>query len=86
MEAQHPPIPTTPTTPSTHLPLPPPRLQGWLLERYVEALRSVRRRLLRQAGGAGGLWYIGEESAGGGHSPKMDHLVCFLPGGWDALL
>ena len=71
-----------------------------MLERFVQAMRSVRGRLLRRtqppiaAAAAGsttpptptnksrkkGLLYVAEEHGNGVVSPKMDHLVCFLPG------
>eukprot|EP00887_Chlorella_sp_A99_P008081 scaffold12.g8081.t1 len=56
------------------------KTEAWLLARYVQAMRAVRARLVRRAGGAGRLWYVGEEVGSGSASPKMDHLVCFLPG------
>ena len=40
-------------------------------------MRGVRARLLARS--AGGLLYVAE-LVGGALSPKMDHLVCFLPG------
>lgn len=54
-------------------------------------MRAVRGRLLRRTAPAaeGGLLYVAEQQvqpqhkgAGFKHSPKMDHLVCFLPGEW----
>ncbi|KAL4423330.1 hypothetical protein ABPG77_006125 [Micractinium sp. CCAP 211/92] len=56
--------------------------EGWLRERYVQAMRSVRSRLLRRTAPAGrpGLWYAAEQLPSGQLSGKMDHLVCFLPG------
>ncbi|KAL4430639.1 hypothetical protein ABPG75_005895 [Micractinium tetrahymenae] len=56
--------------------------EGWLRERYVQAMRSVRSRLLKRTAPAGrpGLWYVAEQLPSGQLSSKMDHLVCFLPG------
>lgn len=48
-----------------------------MLQRYTQAIQTVRRKLLRRS--TGGLLYIAEEM-GNVVSPKMDHLVCFLPG------
>jgi Glycosyl hydrolase family 47 len=49
-----------------------------MLNNYKQAIRAVRKRLLRRTT-SGGLLYIAEET-GNVMSPKMDHLVCFLPG------
>ncbi|XP_034752387.1 endoplasmic reticulum mannosyl-oligosaccharide 1,2-alpha-mannosidase isoform X2 [Etheostoma cragini] len=49
-----------------------------LLEDYLQAVEGVKKHLVRQTG-PGRLTFVGELS----HSrfnPKMDHLVCFLPG------
>lgn len=47
---------------------------------YKEAMQGVRKKLLaRTAPGKAGLLYVGE-LAGSTLQPKMDHLVCFLPG------
>ncbi|XP_075993874.1 endoplasmic reticulum mannosyl-oligosaccharide 1,2-alpha-mannosidase [Genypterus blacodes] len=49
-----------------------------LLEDYVQAVEGVKKHLLRQTGPSK-LTFVGELN----HSrfiPKMDHLVCFLPG------
>uniref|UniRef100_A0AAQ4P3F0 alpha-1,2-Mannosidase n=1 Tax=Gasterosteus aculeatus aculeatus TaxID=481459 RepID=A0AAQ4P3F0_GASAC len=49
-----------------------------LLEDYLQAVDGVRKHLVRQTGPSK-LTFVGELS----HSrfnPKMDHLVCFLPG------
>jgi len=48
-----------------------------MLQRYIQAIQTVRKKLLRRS--TGGLLYIAEET-GNMLSPKMDHLVCFLPG------
>lgn len=56
--------------------------EDWLRNRYIQAMQSVRSRLLKRTAAAGrpGLWYLAEQAKGGGLSGKMDHLVCFLPG------
>ncbi|XP_059214119.1 endoplasmic reticulum mannosyl-oligosaccharide 1,2-alpha-mannosidase [Centropristis striata] len=49
-----------------------------LLEDYLQAMEGVKKHLVRQTG-SNKLTFVGELS----HSrfnPKMDHLVCFLPG------
>ncbi|KAJ4925954.1 hypothetical protein JOQ06_008139, partial [Pogonophryne albipinna] len=49
-----------------------------LLEDYLQAVEGVKKHLVRQTG-SGRLTFVGELS----HTrfnPKMDHLVCFLPG------
>ncbi|XP_043952233.1 endoplasmic reticulum mannosyl-oligosaccharide 1,2-alpha-mannosidase [Gambusia affinis] len=59
-------------------PRPTKSMQTQLLEDYLQAVEGVKKHLLRQTG-PGRLTFIGELS----HSrfnPKMDHLVCFLPG------
>ncbi|XP_069017550.1 endoplasmic reticulum mannosyl-oligosaccharide 1,2-alpha-mannosidase [Embiotoca jacksoni] len=49
-----------------------------LLEDYLQAIEGVRKHLVRQTG-PGRLTFIGELSHNR-FNPKMDHLVCFLPG------
>ncbi|XP_030197645.1 endoplasmic reticulum mannosyl-oligosaccharide 1,2-alpha-mannosidase isoform X1 [Gadus morhua] len=49
-----------------------------LLEDYLHALEGVRSHLLRQSGPSQ-LTFVGELSHNR-FNPKMDHLVCFLPG------
>ncbi|KAJ8339446.1 hypothetical protein SKAU_G00362320 [Synaphobranchus kaupii] len=49
-----------------------------LLEDYVQAIEGVKKNLLRQTSPLK-LTFVGELSHGR-FSPKMDHLVCFLPG------
>ncbi|XP_036385497.1 endoplasmic reticulum mannosyl-oligosaccharide 1,2-alpha-mannosidase [Megalops cyprinoides] len=49
-----------------------------LLEDYVQAIEGVKKNLLRQTVPMK-LTFVGELS-NGRFSPKMDHLVCFLPG------
>ena len=43
-------------------------------------MQGVRRKLIKKSTGALQLTYVGEILSGGGWDPKMDHLVCFLPG------
>ena len=50
------------------------------LKAYEEAMQGVRRKLIKKSTGALQLTYVGEIMSGGGWDPKMDHLVCFLPG------
>lgn len=54
---------------------------SYLYEMYKEAMNGVRH-LLVQKSIPNGLVFVGELPFGsnGGFSPKMDHLVCFLPG------
>uniref|UniRef100_A0A3P9QAR1 alpha-1,2-Mannosidase n=1 Tax=Poecilia reticulata TaxID=8081 RepID=A0A3P9QAR1_POERE len=49
-----------------------------LLEDYLQAVEGVKKHLVRQTG-PGRLTFIGELSQNR-FNPKMDHLVCFLPG------
>ena len=59
------------------------RTEDWLRERYVQAMQSVRERLLRRTApeGGPGLRYVKEEDTRGRDpNSKMDHLICFLPG------
>ncbi|XP_073000348.1 mannosyl-oligosaccharide 1,2-alpha-mannosidase MNS3 [Typha latifolia] len=53
----------------------------YLHEMYTEAMRGVRHLLVRKSIPKG-LVFVGELPYGskGAFSPKMDHLVCFLPG------
>ncbi|EIE20577.1 hypothetical protein COCSUDRAFT_48568 [Coccomyxa subellipsoidea C-169] len=53
--------------------------QPFFLEGYKEAMQGVRRKLLARTAPQGGLLYVGELH-GDVLEPKMDHLVCFLPG------
>ncbi|KAM3284660.1 mannosyl-oligosaccharide 1,2-alpha-mannosidase MNS3 isoform X1 [Capsicum chacoense] len=54
---------------------------SYLYDMYVEAIKGVRHLLVRKSS-PNGLVFVGELPYGkeGGFSPKMDHLVCFLPG------
>ncbi|XP_051267986.1 endoplasmic reticulum mannosyl-oligosaccharide 1,2-alpha-mannosidase isoform X3 [Dicentrarchus labrax] len=49
-----------------------------LLEDYLQAVEGVKKHLVRQTG-ASRLTFVGELSHNR-FNPKMDHLVCFLPG------
>ncbi|KAI1900538.1 hypothetical protein AGOR_G00050960 [Albula goreensis] len=49
-----------------------------LLEDYLKSMEGVKKNLLRKSSPKG-LTFVGELSHGH-FSPKMDHLVCFLPG------
>ncbi|XP_070845879.1 endoplasmic reticulum mannosyl-oligosaccharide 1,2-alpha-mannosidase [Chaetodon trifascialis] len=49
-----------------------------LLEDYLQAVEGVRKHLVRQTGPSR-LTFVGELSHNR-FNPKMDHLVCFLPG------
>ncbi|KAK7143301.1 hypothetical protein R3I93_014455 [Phoxinus phoxinus] len=49
-----------------------------LLEDYLQAVEGVKKNLLRQTSPSK-LTFVGELS-NGRLNPKMDHLVCFLPG------
>lgn len=53
----------------------------YLHDMYEEAMKGVRHLLVRKSI-PNGLVFVGELPYGfhGGFSPKMDHLVCFLPG------
>ncbi|ESW19892.1 hypothetical protein PHAVU_006G164400 [Phaseolus vulgaris] len=54
---------------------------SFLYEMYKEAMNGVRHRLVQKSI-PNGLVFVGELPYGlnGDFSPKMDHLVCFLPG------
>ncbi|KAM8886145.1 mannosidase, alpha, class 1B, member 1b isoform 2-T2 [Spinachia spinachia] len=49
-----------------------------LLEDYLQAIDGVKKNLLQKSS-PNGLTFVGEITHGQ-FSPKMDHLVCFLPG------
>lgn len=53
----------------------------YLYNMYEEAMKGVRHLLVRKSI-PNGLTFVGELPSGsnGAFSPKMDHLVCFLPG------
>ncbi|XP_065197853.1 endoplasmic reticulum mannosyl-oligosaccharide 1,2-alpha-mannosidase-like [Sycon ciliatum] len=46
---------------------------------YVDSMMGVEKRLLRNSSPSN-LLFVGEEKPGNSFYPKMDHLVCFLPG------
>ncbi|XP_068617023.1 mannosidase, alpha, class 1B, member 1b [Brachionichthys hirsutus] len=52
--------------------------ENQLLEDYLQAVEGMKRHLLQKSSPSG-LTFVGELSHGE-FSPKMDHLVCFLPG------
>ncbi|CAN1249107.1 Mannosyl-oligosaccharide 1,2-alpha-mannosidase MNS3 [Linum perenne] len=54
---------------------------AYLHDMYTEAMKGVRHRLVKKSI-PNGLVFVGELPYGpnGAFSPKMDHLVCFLPG------
>lgn len=54
---------------------------SYLHDMYVEAMKGVKHLLVRKSV-PNGLLFVGELPYGqeGRFSPKMDHLVCFLPG------
>ncbi|XP_054466748.1 mannosidase, alpha, class 1B, member 1b isoform X2 [Anoplopoma fimbria] len=54
------------------------KTEDQLLEDYVQAIEGVKKNLLQKSS-PNGLTFVGEISHGQ-FSPKMDHLVCFLPG------
>ncbi|TSV94897.1 Endoplasmic reticulum mannosyl-oligosaccharide 1,2-alpha-mannosidase [Bagarius yarrelli] len=54
------------------------RTEKELLEDYMQAVEGIKKNLLRKSSPLG-LTFVGELTHGR-FSPKMDHLVCFLPG------
>uniref|UniRef100_A0AAV2IWH5 alpha-1,2-Mannosidase n=1 Tax=Knipowitschia caucasica TaxID=637954 RepID=A0AAV2IWH5_KNICA len=54
------------------------KVEDDLLEDYLQAVDGVRKHLVRQTGRSR-LTFVGELSHNR-FNPKMDHLVCFLPG------
>ncbi|XP_031734149.1 mannosidase, alpha, class 1B, member 1b isoform X2 [Anarrhichthys ocellatus] len=54
------------------------KTENQLLEDYLQAIEGVKKNLLQKSS-PNGLTFVGEISHGQ-FSPKMDHLVCFLPG------
>ncbi|XP_077594080.1 endoplasmic reticulum mannosyl-oligosaccharide 1,2-alpha-mannosidase [Stigmatopora nigra] len=54
------------------------KTEDTLLEDYIEAINGVKKHLVRQTG-PHKLTFVGELSHNR-FNPKMDHLVCFLPG------
>ncbi|VDM57464.1 unnamed protein product [Angiostrongylus costaricensis] len=51
----------------------------WLLSDYITAMNSMKSKLLKYSE-PNKLAFVGELLQGSTYSPKMDHLVCFLPG------
>ncbi|KAM6902437.1 endoplasmic reticulum mannosyl-oligosaccharide 1,2-alpha-mannosidase [Xenentodon cancila] len=54
------------------------KAEDTLLEDYLQAIEGVKKHLVRQTG-PGRLTFVGELDHNR-FNPKMDHLVCFLPG------
>ncbi|CAF93587.1 unnamed protein product, partial [Tetraodon nigroviridis] len=54
------------------------KTEDTLLEDYLQAIDGVKKHLVRQTGPSR-LTFVGELSHNS-FNPKMDHLVCFLPG------
>ncbi|KAF4074283.1 hypothetical protein AMELA_G00237750 [Ameiurus melas] len=54
------------------------KMEMELLEDYMQAVEGIKKNLLKKSSPLG-LTFVGELSHGR-FSPKMDHLVCFLPG------
>ncbi|XP_034154882.2 mannosidase, alpha, class 1B, member 1b [Pangasianodon hypophthalmus] len=54
------------------------KIETELLEDYMQAVEGIKKNLLKKSSPLG-LTFVGELSHGR-FSPKMDHLVCFLPG------
>uniref|UniRef100_UPI0037E9AB3E endoplasmic reticulum mannosyl-oligosaccharide 1,2-alpha-mannosidase n=1 Tax=Semicossyphus pulcher TaxID=241346 RepID=UPI0037E9AB3E len=54
------------------------KVEDDLLEDYLQAIEGVKKHLLRQTGPSR-LTFVGELNQNR-FNPKMDHLVCFLPG------
>lgn len=52
----------------------------WLREDYLDAVDAIQSRLVKETNGPKKFKYPGELLRGGDLNPKMDHLVCFLPG------
>lgn len=51
----------------------------WLKEDYMEAVDGILKHLVKQSFPSK-LTFVGELLSGRSYSPKMDHLVCYLPG------
>ncbi|XP_015925664.1 endoplasmic reticulum mannosyl-oligosaccharide 1,2-alpha-mannosidase isoform X2 [Parasteatoda tepidariorum] len=52
---------------------------SWLKEDYIEAIDGIAKHLVKQSYPSK-LTFVGELLSGRSYSPKMDHLVCYLPG------
>ncbi|GFW22873.1 endoplasmic reticulum mannosyl-oligosaccharide 1,2-alpha-mannosidase [Trichonephila clavipes] len=55
------------------------RTIDWLKEDYMEAVDGILKHLVKQSFPSK-LTFVGELLSGRSYSPKMDHLVCYLPG------
>lgn len=55
------------------------RTENWLKEDYLQAVGGISKHLLRRSE-PNHLAFVGELLNGHNFSPKMDHLVCYLPG------
>ncbi|KFM81796.1 Endoplasmic reticulum mannosyl-oligosaccharide 1,2-alpha-mannosidase, partial [Stegodyphus mimosarum] len=55
------------------------RTIDWLKEDYIEAINGIMKHLVKQSHPSK-FTFIGELLSGRSYSPKMDHLVCYLPG------
>ncbi|RWS22894.1 endoplasmic reticulum mannosyl-oligosaccharide 1:2-alpha-mannosidase-like protein, partial [Leptotrombidium deliense] len=54
---------------------------SWLRDDYSNAVKAIKERLMRTTDGPLKLTYVGEKVRyTSSVVPKMDHLVCFLPG------
>lgn len=55
---------------------------SWLRDDYIKAMNEVKIKLLKTTNGPLKLTFVGEILRGSSMNlhPKMDHLVCFLPG------
>ena len=51
---------------------------AWLLSLYTDTMRDARAKLLQRSASSGLLFLA--EMEGDAMIPKMDHLVCFMPG------
>ena len=52
----------------------------WLLEDYLQAMEDLKKHLIKTTNGKEKLTFVAELAGGSRVHPKMDHLVCFLPG------
>ncbi|KAG8185415.1 hypothetical protein JTE90_018635 [Oedothorax gibbosus] len=55
------------------------RTIDWLKEDYMQAVDGILKHLVKESS-PGKLTFVGELLSGRSFSPKMDHLVCYLPG------
>ncbi|GIY38434.1 endoplasmic reticulum mannosyl-oligosaccharide 1,2-alpha-mannosidase [Caerostris extrusa] len=55
------------------------RTIDWLKEDYMQAVDGILKHLVKQSL-PNKLTFVGELLSGRSYSPKMDHLVCYLPG------